>query len=140
MKKQSSLINRSCLIHIIQFILAGRYIFQENLNMCQCISIQTGYFFDPPGAHSAVCACRWRVPASQWECSAAWLAEEMLLAGGHGHLPSTVSHCSIPKQHSPVPFLPTNWSAGRGVLPGCSFSHFGDAVSSQGQLKAEGLV
>lgn len=38
-----------------------------------------GDFFDPHGAHSAVCACRWRVPASQWErcagCSAGWVAE-----------------------------------------------------------------
>lgn len=47
--------------------------------------------------------CRWRVPASQWACCAAWVPEEMLLAG---HMPSAVSHCSIPEQHSPVPCLP----------------------------------
>ncbi|KAI1242002.1 hypothetical protein IHE44_0005514 [Lamprotornis superbus] len=35
---------------------------------------------------------------------------------------------------------PQNGTAGRGVLPGCSFSQFGDPVSSKGQLKAEGLV
>lgn len=63
-----------------------------------------GDFFDPRGAHSAVGGEY--LPPSGNAVLAGWL-EEMVLAGGRGHLPSAVSHCSIPKQRSAVPFLPT---------------------------------
>lgn len=87
-----------------------------------------GDFFDPRGAHSAVCACRWWVPVSQGECCAGWVAEEMVVAGSRGHLPSAVSRCSIPKQHSALPFLPTQLVCRQGNSAWLLFSQLGDPV------------